>query len=355
MAAIVSIGAGPGQLPLILAAYELGFDVIAVDRNPASGCVPFIKESIIKSTFEIDGVLDGLEKRLNHFDIKAVLSRTSGPALITAARVAEHLDVPGVPVAFAEAAFAKSMLINDAAAEGISTPLGICCVSSVSPRFSLPWVIKPDAPLVGKKNVYLANDMQAFEVAFDAALSESQNMAVEVEEFLDGVDVGYMAVMIEGKVKFDLLYDEFVSFNDNRACGLGVGSPSIFSGTHIEEQARFVAKKLLSRWKVIGGFSFFSFRLTKNGIFLYEANPGLCGDAIADKLLPTTWPGFDAFRTEVLAVTGEAIEFPETDPQPCVVFNNEVAQCGAVEEKLNLLSGFPGGNEIIEKTRRLLS
>lgn len=355
MTAIVSIGAGPGQFPLIRAAYELGFDVIAVDREPAEECLPFISQSIINSTFDIDGVLDVLEKRPKRFDIKAVLARTSGPAIMTAARVSEHLNVSGVPVAFAEAAVAKSILRKEAAAEGITTPLGECCVLSVRPGFSPPWIIKPDAPLVGKKNVYLAKGVQEFEMAFDAALSESQNSAVEVEAFIDGVDVGYMAIMSEGKIKLDLLYDEFVAFNDDRACGLGVGSPSVFSGTRIEEQARIAAKKLLSRWQFIGGFVFFSFRVNKSGVFLYEVNPGLCGDAIADKLLPAIWPGFDAFRTEVLAVTGRPVEVPDAIPEPYVVLNNELAQSGNAEDNLSLLSSLPGGNEIVEKTRQLLS
>ena len=102
MAAIISIGAGLGQLPLIQAAHELGFEVIAVDRKPAAECLPFVSESIINSTYDADGVLAGLENISKQFDIKGVLARTSGPAILTAARVAKYLNVPGVPVIFAE-------------------------------------------------------------------------------------------------------------------------------------------------------------------------------------------------------------------------------------------------------------
>lgn len=355
MAAIISIGAGPGQLPLIRAAHELGFEVIAVDRKPAAECLPFVSESIINSTFDADGVLAGLENISKQFDIKGVLARTSGPAILTAARVAEYLNVPGVPVIFAEASVAKSVLREEAAAEHLSTPMGECTQSFIKPVFSPPWVVKPDAPLVGKKNVYRVNDLQAFGKSFAAACSESQNDAVEVEAFIDGVDVGYTVLLSEGKIVFDLLYDEFVVFNDDRACGLGIGGPSVFSGTLIEEQAHSIARTLLARWQSTGGFAFFSFRVNKNGVFLYEANPGLCGDAIADKLLPSIWPGFDAFRAEVLTVTGGKVEVPQTVAKPFVVLKGELMQSGSAEDNLNLLSSFAGGNEIIEKTRLLLS
>lgn len=355
MAAIVSIGAGLGQFPLIRAAYELGFDVIVVDREPASECLPFIKESIIISTFDTEGVLIGLEKLSKYFDIKGVLARTSGPAISTAARVAEYLAVSGVPVEFAKASVAKSVLRTEARAVSIDTPVGECLQSLARPAFSTPWIVKPDAPLVGKENVYRVNDQQAFEVAFAAACSESQNDAVEVESFIDGVDIGYMLLMSEGQIKLDLLYDEFVAFNADRACGLGVGGPSVFSGTRIEEQIRIAAGALLSRWQVTGGFAFFSFRVNKTGVFLYEANPGLCGDAIADKLLPAIWPGFDAFRAEVLAVTGGIVGIPETAPEPYVVLKGEVMQSGNAEDNLNLLRPLAGGNEIVKKTHRLLS
>lgn len=355
MAAIVSIGAGPGQLPLIRAAHELGFDVIAVDRDPTPECLPFITESVINSTFDSDGVLSALGKISKRFDIKGVLARTSGPAILTAARVAEYLDVPGVPVNFAEASVAKSVLREEAEVESLNIPMGECSQSSVRPAFSPPWIIKPDAPLVGKKNVYRVDDLQTFEAAFNAACSESQNDTVEIESFIDGADVGYMALMSGGTVKFDLLYDEFVAFHDDHACGLGVGGPSVFSGTSIEEQARSAAKTLLSRWRVTVGFAFFSFRVNKDGIFLYEANPGLCGDAIADKLLPAIWPGFDVFRAEVLAMTGGVVEVPAIAPEPYVVLKGEVMQSGDAKDNLNLLSPFAGGNEIIEKTCSLLS
>ena len=48
------------------------------------------------------------------------------------------------------------------------------------------------------------------------------------------------------------------------------------------------------------GFIFFSFRLNdQNESILYEVNSGLCGDGIADKLLPAIFPNHNFFEIEI--------------------------------------------------------
>ena len=62
----------------------------------------------------------------------------------------------------------------------------------------------------------------------------------------------------------------------------------------------------------ISGFVFFCFRVNELKSFkLYEINPGLCGDKIADELLPKLWPNYSFFEADVHLCVGNLPKFPE--------------------------------------------
>ena len=353
MTAIVSIGAGPGQYPLIAAAHDAGLDVIAIDRAPADICRPFITQAVFHSTFDTEGVIGALADLRGQYPVQAVLARTSGPAVLTAARVADYFGVPGVPLALAQASVSKWELKRQAEEAGIPTPAGESLARAVMPASPLPLMVKPDMPMTGKQNVYRIHDASFFAAAFAAASAESQNDRVTVETFIDGVDVGYMVLLHHGRVVLDLLYDEFVAFDDGRARALGIGGPSLFSGGPVESQVRSAARSLLSRWQFAAGFAFFSFRVNEEGVFLYEANPGLCGDAIADAMLPALWPGFDPFRAEVQAMTGVEPGIPAATPVPVLVQDGEAHVTASPAENLQRLSSLAGGKAIAGQTQRI--
>ncbi len=355
MAAVLSIGAGGGQLPLIRAAHGLGYQVVAVDRSPSAEARTLLAETILVSTYDSETVLAQLAALKQRFDFRAVLTRSSGPALLTAARVAESLGLAGIPASFAQAAVYKSALRAQAELLGIATPAGVCLSDASLPGFPLPWVVKPDMPLVGKQNVYKVDDAASFRQAYVAARAESYNDTVEVEAYIAGLDLGYMAMIQQGQIKFGLLYDEFAAFQHGKVQGLGVAGPSVFENTSIASRCHAVAQRLITHWHYQAGFAFFSFRLTEQGeLLLYEVNPGLCGDAIADQLLPAIWPGFNAFVSEVKLATAVAPELPAQPPQPHLVIGGELIKAGSREEYLSTLSRVEGGAEIAALAHQVL-
>lgn len=352
--AVISIGAGAAQRPLIEAAQSLGYMVVGVDRAGSADCVASLDHHVQLSTYDPDPVIEAVRALHRDVEIVAVLARTSGPALATAARVAEALAVPGFPVAFADAAVEKSVLRYEAAQVGVLTPQGLVLDTCVLPSFDGPWVVKPDAPVVGKMNVHLVQEASGFEAAFAAAQSESLNQLVAVERFIPGADVGYMAVMDQGRVAIDFFYDEFVAFPHNRAVGLGVGGPSMFCTTRIEAQIRTAAAGLLQRWRMQAGFAFFSFRVdAQGGVFLYEVNPGLCGDGIADQLLSRVWLGFDPFAVEVAAVCGRGLDVHVPTSQGWCILSGEPHRFDDVMGELALLAEAPDGQRVAQDVRHV--
>lgn len=365
MPAAISIGAGLGQLPLIRAAKQLGYDVVAVDRSPSREALPLIEEAIILSTYDADQVVESILELSARYKFSAVLARTSGPALLTACKISEGLKISGIPKRFADAAVSKSELRAQAQALEISTPKGVCIdqsrpLTDIASEIPGPWVVKPDMPLVGKQNVYKVTDDTSYQYAYARACAESYNDAIDVGSFVPGIDVGLMAIVHDGEIIHNLLYDEFATFIDGKVKGHGVGGPSYFTKSRIELLCHDAVQKLISDWRYQYGFAFFSFRITEKGeALLYEVNPGLCGDAIADQLLPALWPGFDPFKCDVNLQMGIKPEFPSVSDGLGtglgLVLGGQLVNVNTVDEYLLALSDVDGGSDIAVTTTKMIN
>ncbi|MFV2055873.1 MAG: hypothetical protein ACC707_05360 [Thiohalomonadales bacterium] len=355
MRAVISIGAGYGQRALIHAARQLGYKVVAVDRAPANDTLALLDDVIVVSTYDIDTVIELLLPYKQRYDFCAVFARTSGPALLTAAKVADIFGLPGLPSMFVNAAVSKSELRRQAQSLQIATPQGVCVTDGRIPEIKPPWVVKPDMPLVGKQNVYKVSAEIGFHTAYVSASDESYNDTVDVELFTAGLDVGYMAIVYQGKIEHGMLYDEFVSFQSNKAQGIGVAAPSLFCNTDIELYCLATADAFIRRWQYQAGFAFFSFRLSKQGeILLYEVNPGLCGDAIADQLLPALWPGFNPFVCEANLLLGNRPEQPVSANGQYLIIGGKLIRVSDLEGYFSAVSKTQGGSDIVAMSRWFL-
>ena len=321
---LLSIGAGTGQRPLIQAARRLGFDVVAFDRNASPAALDLLTEHVPCSTYDSDGVLSRLDGLKAKFEIVGVLARTSGPAVLTAAKVAEALELPGISPGLAQASVHKSVLRADALKANVNIAVGAVLSACKLPDFALPWIVKPEAPVVGKQNVRRLDRAEGFAEAFQAAKDESLSDQVIVERAIPGQDVGYMALRQNGQTVVELLYDEYVDFDPQtyQAQGLGIGAPSVIADQPAGLTVLQNGRTMLDHWGHDNGFAFCSFRVDEAGdVYLYEANPGLCGDDIADRLLPALWSGFDPFALDVQVALGQNVAPIEAPPQPAKIMN----------------------------------
>ncbi|MBT6048575.1 MAG: hypothetical protein HOG49_17370, partial [Candidatus Scalindua sp.] len=93
---IICLGAGKSQLPIILIAKKMGFYVICIDRDAHSIGFSHAHKSIVISTYEVKLVIDSIGKLQSKYNIIGVVARSSGPALYTAAAIAEFFKLPGL-------------------------------------------------------------------------------------------------------------------------------------------------------------------------------------------------------------------------------------------------------------------
>ena len=106
---VISIGTGSSQSRLIETASVLGYKILGVDRYPNKNLVDDYLEI---STFNTEDVLSAVKNHRKRNLIKGVLVRTSGPAVLTAAKVACELGLPGFSRALATVSVSKIKLFQ---------------------------------------------------------------------------------------------------------------------------------------------------------------------------------------------------------------------------------------------------
>lgn len=304
---VISIGTGYSQAPLIRAAKDAGYRVLGVDRAPD---LALADDALPISTYDAQQVVAALADHPERRRVRAVLARTSGPAVQSAARAADELDLPGFGMGLAAASLSKSALRDAARQAGVPNVGGQCLAEPPEWQDGADRVIKPDQPLYGKRNVYRARSADELASAFAAAAAESVNGLVECQPYHGGRDLGLVLALSRGRPLWRFLYDELVSEKDGRFQGRGVAGPArrIHPDTH--RAILEAAEGLAAHWGSTG-FVFFSFRLpASDTALLYEVNPGLCGDGLADRLFPAIWPNQDFFDLDVAIMSGKEPVMP---------------------------------------------
>ena len=314
VAAVVCLGAGPNQVPLIRAARRRGLFVMAVDRNGTAPGLCLANRAIVRSTHDADDLLE-LIRNLPDVHVRGVLARVTGVALRTATKLTRAFGTPGFEEGLIRAATEKSQTRRICGALGLPSPrsqrLG---PGDVPAEF---WsgqrtVVKPDYPSAGKVGIAVVSSQDALEGAVELARRRSESDCALVEEFVDGFDVTLCCHLRRGRIEVLMLWDELNGVDEvGGVAAVGVAVPSVIRGTGAERGIEAQARRLAAEFPDSSGILLLSFRVPVKGPpFLVELHADLGGDKIADALLPCAYSGFDFFELAVDAAL---------DAEPAVV------------------------------------
>lgn len=310
--AVISVGAGHSQLPLILEAKNKGLFVLAIDRDSNAAGSQVVDFFIVCSTHDALGVLQHLKQNCNTLEVVGVLARTTAPeALRTGAVIAKYFGLPPLTERMLQIATEKSKLREFCVQQDLPVPVGKVYEPGqeiILPKFNLPVIVKPDITKIGKAHINLCTKEEDFEKRLKQAVSVSANQKVEVEEYLSGIDVSCLCYVNEGVAQDIAWWDELVGIAiDGAIVGLGVSVPSVIEGTSILIKAKGLITKLMSTFKEIRALLIFSLRISSDGdISIIEIHADLGGDLIADVLLPASNEAFNFFNLAVEVATGGA-------------------------------------------------
>lgn len=322
--ALISIAAGSQQAPLIKKAKELGYIVVAVDRDVNAPGFAFADECIVVSTHDSDAVVSELSLMSQRHVFAGVVARTTGKALLTASRIASAFDLPGLTVDLVKLATEKSTLRSFCNSRGIPAPVGwlLNPNDDIPSNIPMPVVVKPDYTVVGKAGITLCRNRTDLVSAVQVAATASGNDKVELESYVDGIDTTCLCWAYAGQTHIITWWDELVACDaDGRFIGLGVSVPSVIVGTSAEAKAESVIRELVSYFPTVEALLLFSLRVSKdNNIHVLELHADLGGDLIADVLLPNAASQFDYFHLAIDVATSSITSVPPLQLTPTLLY-----------------------------------
>lgn len=321
--AVVCLGAGPSQLVVILKLKQMGFKVIAVDRNQVAPGFNYCDERVVLSTYDSGPVVNKLKQLCKQYHLVGVINRSSGPPVITAAEINKEFGFPGVPVPAAKAIIEKNLFLEACACQGLSVPRTSIIDSAndiTIDEYSFPCVIKPALSLVGKKGVSIINNTQDMEKSFLLSRDASYNGKVLIQEFVEGNDVILIGVVSKGKLFPVLLIDEINNSVGHKVEGMAMVAPSIYSGSNEEKHILDIAKSIIELFKLENTAFMLSCRCPAGYPKIIELHLDLGGDLIIDELIPKCTGGYDVLAYLINQILGKEQEIlPQLNIKPTAV------------------------------------
>ncbi|WPL17715.1 argininosuccinate lyase [Thiorhodovibrio winogradskyi] len=215
------LGAGPFQMAAIQKAVSMGLHVITVDYLPDNIGHQLGHQYVNCST--VDKV--GIERAARENAVDGICTFSSDVAIPSVAAVCDRLHLPGPTQVAAETMANKQRFRAFLSGAGLPCPRFVAGrnfteVTDALSQLHLPMIVKP-VDTSGSRGVSRidSKNLQLVERAFEKAKTFSHTNTVCVEEFIDGIEVGGDAILLDGHVAFIAIthkhLDQFVVTGHN--------------------------------------------------------------------------------------------------------------------------------------------
>lgn len=246
------LGGGHAEIPLIQAAHELGWYVITTGNAREGLGHPYADKNVFADFSDKDAMLELAKSE----GVQAVCSGCNDFALLSTVYVCEKLGLPG------HDSYATSLEIHHkdkyralATRLGIPTPRAITVRTSnraencadfetAIAQLTFPIIVKP-VDLTGGKGIHRAANADEAREAYKDASSRTRQDHIVVEEFVQGSNHGFSAMLVKGKVAFAFSDNE--QYYINKYMVSGANSPSTSSGktlAMLREYSERIAQEL---------------------------------------------------------------------------------------------------------------
>ncbi len=199
---LLVIGAGHEQVPAILKAREMGFQVAVTDLNPEAPGMGLADFSRVVSTADREGNL-AVARELAIDGVMTIGSETAVPVV---AHVAASMGLPGYSEATALAATNKNKMRERFALFDVPTTESQAVENleqafSFIDRHGFPVVLKP-SDSSGQRGTTLVNDFPALQLAVTDALGFAGDAKAIIEKYYAGPEINVTAAVEHGKIHF---------------------------------------------------------------------------------------------------------------------------------------------------------
>ncbi len=337
---LLVLAASKYQVPAIETAKALGYRVITTDNVATNPGHALADASYQVDTTDFDGVLRLAVRE----KISGVIAPGTDVAVITAARIAEVLGLPG------PSPEAAVLLTRKLAFRAFLQDAGLACprVIRIADGLRLDgglfgsakWLLKPNCSS-GSKGIFIVSD----EAEYYSRVVDSRSFSLDgeafLEEFLEGSQHTCEGVLEGGRVVLSLLTDRDTASPPYTAT-IGHRVPSRLPG-HVQAEALSTIESVMARLGVSDGPFDCDFVATPDRVVLIEITPRLGGNSLS-RLFKAAL-GFDLTAYAVTTACGDLYPVPpSTPPEAAAIRILGVEQGGRLtwnEKEAELLSEQP--------------
>ncbi len=301
------LGASALQVPAILAAKEMGYEMILVDYDENAVGFPLADVKLVVSTLDMEEVY----RQALIYKPDVVITSTSDGPVRTAAYVNEKLGrQPDLSFEDSLCATIKSHMRARLKERNVPIPSYYTAADFVGFRTAVEalggyCIVKP-SDNAGSRGVVLlegeGGTQQGLKRVYEYSKANSRNGIVMVEEFMEGPEVSVESMTIDGDTTIITITDKYITpppyFVEIAHC-----EPSRL-GREIQERIREVALQAVKAIRLQNGPSHTEIKVTKQGPKVVEIAARLGGDFITSKLVPLS-TGVDLVGASVRLAAGE--------------------------------------------------
>lgn len=302
---LMIIGGGLLQVPAILTAKKLGYQVIVTDYNSEAIGMKDADIPIIMSTKDIEGSVRVARTQNEITPINGVLT-VGTDATMTVAAVASTLNLPGIKYEDAEAATNKIKMRMRFKQHDVPSPkfLPVWSLSDAKKAVKIlkfPSVIKPSDNM-GARGVMRIDDLNQLPDAFKFAKSASPSGEIIIDEFMDGPELSIDALIFNDEITITGVADRIIE-HPPYFIETGHNMPSSLPPDIIEAACN-VMKQGIKALGITIGAAKGDIKITKDGPMIGELAGRLSGGFMSAYTYPLS-TGVDLMKAVIEIALGE--------------------------------------------------
>ncbi len=164
---VLILGASPLQLPMIMAAKDMGWIVGVVDYNNSAVGVKYADYYYCESTIDEEGV----ERALCSFGPDGIATMATDAPMKVIAKLAEKYSLPGPSIDTILKSTNKAEMVKVCSDKGVPTPKFLILndyvdLERINSEFELPIIFKP-TDNSGSRGVVSVNDWSELKTAYE--------------------------------------------------------------------------------------------------------------------------------------------------------------------------------------------
>lgn len=271
MKRILVLGGGYLQVPLIKKAIDLGYEVVVSDYYEKIVGKDMANFGETISTFDVEGNIKIAKK----YNVAGVLTCATDQPVLTAAKVAEHLNLPSLiteetALKLTNKKFMKEELFkHNIPTTNYKTIKNLKECKIYSKELGYPVVIKP-VDSQGQRGVYLIKNESNLDEYFNKSKEFSRTNEVIVEKYYENEEISVQVWVKDYKPYILLVTDRVTTASDNN---IGICLEHVFPSKHLEKcynEVNDIITNICKGFDIKNGPIYIQFFIGKDGIKVGE-------------------------------------------------------------------------------------